>query len=86
MKLDIEGAEYTVMPAMIISGALCHIDLVFAEWHGDGMRRAIPGSANLTKGEMIDAFESMRVTYPACKVQFIDLDDESYVDGTAVPF
>lgn len=84
MKLDIEGAEYTVLPALIVSGALCHIDLIFAEWH-DHMRGVIPGSANLTKGEIIHAFESMQATNPTCKLMFSDLDDESYVDGTSIP-
>lgn len=85
MKMDIEGAEYVVFPAMIVSGALCHLDHIFAEWHGDGMRQAIPGSTNLTKSEILYAFESMRVTNPGCNVVFNDLDDETFVDGTAIP-
>jgi FkbM family methyltransferase len=85
MKMDIEGAEYTLFPAMVVSGALCRIDLIFAEWHRDSMRRVIPGSVNLTKDEMIHAFESMRITHPSCKIVYTELDDESYVDGTSIP-
>jgi hypothetical protein len=85
MKVDVEGAEYILMPALILSGALCRIDLIFVEWHGDGKRRVIPGSANATKEEMMHAFQSMRVAYPACDVEFNDLDDESYADGTTIP-
>lgn len=32
-KLDIEGAEYSVLPALLTSGALCHVDLFQIEWH-----------------------------------------------------
>lgn len=85
MKLDVEGAEFVVLPALIIRGALCHIDLIFAEWHGDSMRLAMPGRANLTKDEIIRSFEDLRSVDPACKVKFSDLDDESYVDGTSIP-
>lgn len=84
MKLDVEGAEFMVLPAMIVNGALCHIDLLFAEWH-DYAKGRIPGSTNLTRLEMLQAFQAMRVTHQECKVQFSDLDDESYVDGTSIP-
>ena len=33
MKLDVEGAEYTVMPPLLLSGGLCELSEVFAEWH-----------------------------------------------------
>jgi FkbM family methyltransferase len=85
MKMDIEGAEYVVFPALILRAALCHVDLIFAEWHGDNMRLKMPGRTNLTKWEMIKAFEDLRVVDPTCRVKFSDLDDESYADGTAVP-
>lgn len=52
MEIDIEGAEFVVMPALMVSGALCHVDLVFAEWHGDRMRLAMPGRSNLTARQM----------------------------------
>jgi hypothetical protein len=64
MKLDVEGAEYIVMPALILSGALCHIDLIFAEWH-EGMTN--PGSAKITKEDTSHAFKSMRVAHPAAR-------------------
>jgi hypothetical protein len=85
MKMDIEGAEYVVIPAMMVSGALCHIDLIFAEWHEGGMRLAMQQRSNLTSQEMLSAFEGLRVANHDCKVEFSHLDDESYVDGTAIP-
>ena len=33
MKLDIEGAEYKVLPRLLISGALCRVDYLQIEWH-----------------------------------------------------
>ena len=34
MKLDIEGAEFTVFPQLVLSGVLCkYIDFAFVEWH-----------------------------------------------------
>jgi hypothetical protein len=33
MKLDIEGAEYFVLPRLVTSGALCHVASIFMEWH-----------------------------------------------------
>jgi len=87
MKLDIEGAEFVVMPALMVSGALCHVDLVFAEWHDDRMRLAMPGRSNMSASEMHEAFEGLRsTTNNECKVKFMELDDETYVDGTAIPF
>lgn len=86
MKMDIEGAEFVVMPALIVSGALCHVDIVYAEWHRDRMRLAMPGRSNMTASEMLSAFEALRATNNDCKVKFMNLDDETYVDGTAIPF
>ena len=33
MKLDVEGAEYAVSPALLASGVLCDIDYLFLEMH-----------------------------------------------------
>lgn len=33
MKMDIEGAEFVVIPSLIESGAACLIDEVFLECH-----------------------------------------------------
>lgn len=43
------------------------------------------GILKITKQEMIHAFDSMRVSNPCLVIQFSDLDDETYVDGTAIP-
>jgi hypothetical protein len=33
MKMDIEGFEYVVLPDLILSGGICHFDLIFGEFH-----------------------------------------------------
>ena len=42
MKIDIEGSEIELMPDLILSGALSHVDFVGIEWHpklaGEGQR------------------------------------------------
>ena len=37
MKLDIEGAELKVLPWLLARGALCDVDMLFAEIHGPPM-------------------------------------------------
>ena len=34
MKMDIEGAEYEVLPKMIEDGSIDYVDVVYAEFHG----------------------------------------------------
>ena len=52
-KLDIEGAEYEVLPHLLLTGAICHIRYLIVEWHlnalpasqrlaGLGLRLALP--------------------------------------------
>ena len=33
MKIDIEGSELEVMPDLLLSGAMRHVDVAFVEWH-----------------------------------------------------
>ena len=33
LKIDIEGAEYKVLPALVKSGMVCMVDLLLVEWH-----------------------------------------------------
>jgi hypothetical protein len=86
MKMDIEGAEYTVFPALALSGGLCRIDRIFLEWHSELHRLRIPGHIKMKRDEMLLAFENFKSTFPSCKVSISDLDDETYLDGTSIPF
>jgi hypothetical protein len=44
MKLDVEGAERDLVPRLIMSGALCHLDIVFME-DGPCTRARLSGSS-----------------------------------------
>ncbi|KAG5186974.1 hypothetical protein JKP88DRAFT_288469 [Tribonema minus] len=80
MKMDIEGAEWTVMPALLASGALCQLDLVFIEYHpgADAFGETPVGTA------VREMLPSIVEAYPRCRASILELDDESY-DGTGLP-
>ena len=93
MKLDIEGAEFTVFPQLLMSGVLCkYIDFAFVEWH-DHMRifqdspiakglRPGPDPKNPEKGwnaKEIQLFvKAAAAADPKCNTELIRTDDESY--------
>jgi len=77
MKMDIEGAEYSLFPSMIVRGALCNLDLIFDEWHPT-MQKTLPEYVHMTQAAMVDAFKEMRRTSPTCKVKLLNLDDETW--------
>merc|ERR1719384_321497 len=80
IKADIEGAELKILPDMIMTGALQHVDNLHMEWHGeasyrrgrepqmiDKLEKAITAIAELSVSEgMADQFE------------IIEMDDETY--------
>lgn len=74
MKLDVEGAEHDLVPRLIMSGALCHIDMVFMEEH----------LGHLTESQK-RIFLQGKALFPdfarvaGCKVQMSMLDDESFL-------
>jgi hypothetical protein len=74
MKLDIEGAEHNVLPRLMLSGALCKIDMLFLETHDsfytDKQRSIVKKAMNLYPEFMSTAGCHTRVEY---------LDDESYL-------
>lgn len=78
MKIDIEGAEYSVMPSLISSGASCLIDAIFIEWH--------PRMAQTSLGPLIrSAVESFLKVSP-CPITILNLDDETYQkNATTIP-
>lgn len=86
-KLDIEGAEYVVMPSIMGHGALCFFDLLFIEYHPHYM----VNTKELTfRREMIDMLPKMlnyvKVHTSSCNTEFTDLDDESFGGGVNHPF
>lgn len=83
MKLDVEGAEYSLLPAMMLNGALCDLDVLFLEVHPERMR--VDEGVKLTVPHMKDLFSQMRKAQPQCTVNIMDLDDESYLHGDKIP-
>lgn len=77
MKVDVEGAEHILLPHMIITGALCRVDLVFAETHGFG---EVVAAGGVTDGDFRAFFKEYVQKYDkqSCKTRFRDLDDESF--------
>jgi hypothetical protein len=85
MKLDVEGAEYAQLPALMLNGALCRLDAVYYESHDASMASA-DGLKNTSVPALLGLFDMLRRAAPACKVQLLQLDDESYLHGDRVPF
>eukprot|EP00092_Neocalanus_flemingeri_P017548 GFUD01018986.1.p1 GENE.GFUD01018986.1~~GFUD01018986.1.p1 ORF type:complete len:402 (-),score=98.09 GFUD01018986.1:115-1320(-) len=80
IKSDIEGAELKIIPDMVMTGALGHVDNIHMEWHGECFYRkgrepqmvsklalAITALAELTKSEDIEQ-----------KFEIEEMDDETY--------
>lgn len=40
LKLDIEASEFSLLPRLVVSGALCRIHFVLIEWHLNALRPA----------------------------------------------
>jgi FkbM family methyltransferase len=81
-KMDIEGAEYSVLPHMIFGDSLCHIDGIAVEYHG------FQGSCFPRQPRDIDetSFGIKWLSHLKCKTVFEDVDDESYRrDGCPLP-
>jgi hypothetical protein len=83
MKLDVEGEEYAILPAMVVTGTLCDLRMVFMEPHAAKFRRKDYTGMTLEKMERI--FAAFRNAAPSCKVEYTHLDDETYLHGDKVP-
>lgn len=83
VKVDIEGSEYAIVPGMILSGALCDVDLAFLEWHGNDTKPA--NSTRMASEQLINVFNELKSFAPHCRTQLSMVDDESYVDGVSIP-
>ena len=73
MKLDIEGAEYELLPRLVMKGALCHVDLIFMEQH--------PSEWASSK-QQEQLFHHARALFDGetgCKAKVSLIDDESFL-------
>ena len=41
LQADIEGAELKILPDMVMTGALRHVDNLHMEWHGEASYRLV---------------------------------------------
>ena len=74
MKMDIEGAEASVLPRLIALGALCSIDVLFIEQHVqflDKLQTDVLGSTM----RLFPRFFSAAL----CKAKIVNLDDETFL-------
>lgn len=64
MKMDVEGTEFSLIPRLIESGAICLIDELFLECHYNRWQRCCPGERSSkydkTYEQCLDLFTSLR--------------------------
>lgn len=80
VKMDIEGAEFDVLPHMLVHGSLCFIDYLTIEWHGNFYPTFTRGLDKKIK-EITSFLTSNDVS---CKFKILEIDDETYVNDTDV--
>ena len=86
MKIDAEGAEYALLPALITNGGLCDLNMIYLEPHKKNLRDSSAEAVGMTLASMEKAFDRMRKANPRCNINYTHLDDESYLYAdTEVP-
>lgn len=72
-KVDIEGAEYIVLPHLFNTGrALCGIDFAYVEYHPMMTEFVMELNRNISSASLTRS----------CKTEVVELDDELYMNGT----
>ena len=74
MKMDIEGAEASVLPRLIALGALCSIDVLFIEQHVRFLDKLQADVLDSTMRLFPRFFSAAR-----CKAKIVNLDDETFL-------
>jgi hypothetical protein len=73
-KVDIEGAEYTILPHMALHGSICFFDEMMIEWHPSFVAKDLSGS--------VGGFMNMlQKEVKNCRFHIDNLDDETYGGG-----
>jgi hypothetical protein len=86
MKLDVEGEEYALLPALITNGALCDLSMAYIELHPPYMKTPDGMLTGMNATDVEDVFARIRKANPRCNVNYTHLDDESYLHAdTEVP-
>ena len=95
MKLDVEGLEFSVLPALARAQALCVVDAMRIEWHtrfwSKGVMTAAARSRNLSLPREVGArvitnlHEAVRTQVRGlsgatdCRLELLEADDETYM-------
>ena len=91
MKVDVEGTEYAMLPDLMLSGAMCGIDIMFGEFHPkfaplDFPGQRIPLSTEVETREFQGALTKVIPSSRNCNTVFLMADDEQYLhDGMPLP-
>lgn len=75
VKMDVEGAEYEIIPAMLERDVFCEIDAIVAEFHPYFVKGA------MLKKHYLNFLDNEIAKRPGCKIKVLSLDDESYVNA-----
>lgn len=75
VKMDVEGAEYDILPAMLKTDVFCEIDAIVAEFHPYFVKGA------MLKKHYLNYLDKEIAKRPGCKITVLSLDDESYVNA-----
>jgi len=80
IKADIEGAELKILPDMIMTGALQHVDNLHMEWHGVSSFRTGPEAIKIDKLEkaILEIAELTHSEGIENKFVIEEMDDETY--------
>jgi FkbM family methyltransferase len=92
MKMDIEGTEFSILPDVIASGALCStVDFVFTETHFHFApmyfeKQGLYLNDSAAAHQFYDAALKLMEVSPSCKTIIAQADDESHLlDGMPLP-
>lgn len=81
VKMDVEGAEWMVLPALLADGSICAFSSFYMEWHGSDTRRVreqmSPQHLQRTPLVSRKAIEA-RIRALACNVTLEGSDDETF--------
>ncbi len=72
MKMDVEGWEYELIPAMVVRGAICAVDFAFTEFHRS------PSLTKMSPPDFVENLNWMLGAVKSCPTKFVQLDDETY--------
>jgi len=84
MKMDIEGAEFKVLPRFLQKQLFCKnvLDKITIEWH----LWILPEEEKAPQAKLIDSWTNGATCSSGPKTELVDLDNESYLeDGMPLP-